>query len=166
MKLGVLLQEMKDGYLINPLYNRFWQLMEENNYHLSGTINDECNYIEIRLDNKGNIKFRKNTFTGIKPMTHQWLIIYTLYYDYRNRKNPVLCMDCGKPVFRDKGDYYMVNDSLWKKATKNPNEERCLLCKKCLEKRIGRELKLDDYKQYIDAPVNDFLFNDYNIVSN
>lgn len=163
MKLGALLQEMQNNYLINPSFFVFWTKMRENKWHLSGEISDDCSDIKIFFDNRGNIKFNMYSFTGLKPMTHQWLVIYTLYYSHRKRGNPVLCMDCGKDIFKpykEKGDYYMVNDSLWKKATKNSNEERCLLCKKCLEKRIGRELKLDDYKQYIDAPVNDFLFDE------
>lgn len=163
MKLGALLQEMQNNYLINPSFFVFWTKMRENKWHLSGEISDDCSDIKIFFDNRGNIKFNMYSFTGLKPMTHQWLVIYTLYYSHRKRSNPILCMDCGKDIFKpykEKGDYYMVNDSLWKKATKNSNEERCLLCKKCLEKRIGRELKLDDYKQYIDAPVNDFLFDE------
>ena len=164
MQLGVLLQEMKDNYLINPTYLRFWSLMKENNYKLSGVVNEDASAIEIRLDDSGNVKFRRNGFFGIKKLSHQWLVIYTLYYKNKSNKNPVLCMDCGKDIFspgyKERGDYFMVNDDIWNKVVTSPNEDYCVLCKSCLEKRLGRELTIKDYMQYKDAPVNDFIFGE------
>lgn len=62
------------------------------------------------------------------------------------------CKDCG--VDTDSiCEYYMVKDSLWKKAVKKDTE--IILCIGCLEDRIGRELTPEDFTE---APVNTFSF--------
>ena len=49
------------------------------------------------------------------------------------------CMDCGKDTFYE---YYMVYSRVWKKA--NP-KVKGKLCIKCLEKRLGRKLTVNDF---------------------
>lgn len=57
------------------------------------------------------------------------------------------CKDC---KFSTISEYYMVQKELWKHAV--PEDPRCLLCIACLEKRIGRELKPEDFT---DCPLNE-----------
>jgi hypothetical protein len=61
------------------------------------------------------------------------------------------CLDCKEETtFRaDKADeYYMVHNALWLKA--HPARDG-KLCIGCLEQRLGRRLKADDFT---DAPIN------------
>lgn len=54
----------------------------------------------------------------------------------------------GKPSLRE--NYYMVHNSVWEDEAGLPGSG-CLLCLWCLERRLGRLLRLDDFTQ---APVN------------
>lgn len=56
------------------------------------------------------------------------------------------CDDCGKNVFADISDYFMLKDELWNSLTKG--NTGLLLCKACTEKRLGRPLKGSDFTQY------------------
>ena len=72
------------------------------------------------------------------------------------------CADCGVGTLT-LGEYYMVKDAVWEQAWTgrrkpwhgNPGQE--ILCIGCLEARIGRTLKYDDFT---DAPVNDPTYSD------
>lgn len=65
------------------------------------------------------------------------------------------CNHCGKDVFKEIGDYFMLKDEIWQQVCNNNFVSKThVLCKKCTEHYLGRELTLDDYN---DAPVNDFL---------
>jgi hypothetical protein len=57
------------------------------------------------------------------------------------------CLDCQIGTM-DLNQYYMVHDELWLQA--NPDDDG-MLCFKCLEIRLGRELRAADFT---DAPVN------------
>lgn len=50
------------------------------------------------------------------------------------------CYDCEKDTHASGYDFYMVSKELWNKF----GEGRALLCKSCFEKRLGREIRLDD----------------------
>ena len=54
------------------------------------------------------------------------------------------CMDCGVDVF-EIHEYYMIHNELWDKI--NPDVIG-LLCIGCVEKRLGRKLKPDDFPVY------------------
>lgn len=56
------------------------------------------------------------------------------------------CQDC--PVDTLGGDYYMVHNELWNEV--HPNIVG-MLCLPCLERRVGRRLRLSDFT---DAPIN------------
>jgi hypothetical protein len=61
-------------------------------------------------------------------------------------RNP-LCMDCG--VDTDAIDEsYMVHDELWRAAVPS---EAGMLCIACLEKRLGRKLRRDDFRPYCQS---------------
>jgi hypothetical protein len=74
---------------------------------------------------------------------------------------PLFCADCGvdtappadlrKKTDWHRSEYYMVHDWLWKLAGM-VGMDSGFLCIGCLEHRLGRELRRDDF---IDAPVND-----------
>jgi len=51
------------------------------------------------------------------------------------------CIDCGKNTHG--GEYYMVHDSVWAASGIAPHGG--MLCLGCLETRIGRELRPDDF---------------------
>lgn len=57
------------------------------------------------------------------------------------------CQDCPQDTLG--GDYYMVHNELWDRV--HPSGDG-MLCLPCLEKRVGRRLRLSDFT---DAPVND-----------
>lgn len=53
------------------------------------------------------------------------------------------CADCGKDT-ADMEEYYMVNDATWKPVAKKDE----MLCVGCLEKRLGRQLRPEDFEGY------------------
>jgi hypothetical protein len=64
------------------------------------------------------------------------------------------CLDC-KIDTLEIGEYYMVENELWKVA--NPKVEG-MLCIGCLEKRLSRKLKCEDF---LKCPLNYInMFND------
>ena len=67
------------------------------------------------------------------------------------------CVDCGVDT-SSINEYYMVNHDVWAKCGVDRNGG--MLCIGCLETRIGRELKADDF---LDAPVNQQGFFDQSI---
>lgn len=67
------------------------------------------------------------------------------------------CNHCGKDVFKEIGDYFMLKDEIWQQVCNNDFVSKThVLCKKCTEHYLGRELTLDDYN---DAPVNSAIFH-------
>lgn len=65
------------------------------------------------------------------------------------------CNMCGKNVYENKGDYFMLKDEVWAEVCDNNYVSPThVLCKKCTEHFLGRSLTKEDYK---NAPVNDFL---------
>lgn len=71
----------------------------------------------------------------------------------KRRKSPRViypCADCGVSTF-DIGEYYMVQDDIWKHVWKG-RRRRPFLCIGCLEARLGRMLVASDF---MDARVND-----------
>jgi len=56
------------------------------------------------------------------------------------------CMDCPEDTLG--GDYYMVHKELWEQVHWSYSGKLCL---PCLEKRVGRRLKLSDFT---GAPIN------------
>lgn len=55
--------------------------------------------------------------------------------------NAGLCIDCQRDTHKI-GEYYMVQNRVWKKA--NP-EEKGMLCIGCLERRLGHKLHFLDF---------------------
>lgn len=65
------------------------------------------------------------------------------------------CNRCGKNVFINPKDYFMLKDEIWKEACNNKYWSLdSVLCKQCTEDLLERELQDTDYT---DAPVNSFL---------
>lgn len=65
-------------------------------------------------------------------------------------RNPI-CIDCGANT-DDIGEQYMIHDDLWRAA--NPTE-RGMLCVGCCEKRLGRQLRREDFPPYMLSNVED-----------
>jgi len=70
-----------------------------------------------------------------------------------------LCIDCGFDTVPNddrlkrgtrKSEYYMVRDSVWKKAV-SERDHGAFLCIGCLEARLGRMLTARDFTR---APIN------------
>jgi len=56
-----------------------------------------------------------------------------------------LCLDCGKNTFENNEDYYGLRNRLWRRLV--PREERHgMLCRACVERRLGRPLAPDDFR--------------------
>lgn len=65
------------------------------------------------------------------------------------------CNHCGKDVFKELGDYFMLKDDVWEQVCDNGFASKdMVLCKRCTEYWLGRKLTIDDYN---DAPVNEFI---------
>lgn len=59
-----------------------------------------------------------------------------------------LCLDCGVDTGKIH-EHYMLKDSVWRKAV---NSNRGMLCIACIEARLGRLLRPNDFN---DSYVND-----------
>lgn len=68
--------------------------------------------------------------------------------DYYRRKGGLPCDGCDKTC--GALDYYMVHDHVWCGEAKL-SANHCLLCRECLQVRLGRELVIADFTA---APVN------------
>lgn len=63
------------------------------------------------------------------------------------------CNTCGKDVFKDPNDYFMLREEIWEEVCDNDYISTTdVLCKSCVEKILGRKLVKSDYTS---APVND-----------
>jgi hypothetical protein len=61
------------------------------------------------------------------------------------------CMDCG--VDTDAiNESYMIHDDLWRAAVPS---EAGMLCVGCLEKRLGRKLRRDDFRPYARSALDE-----------
>ena len=59
--------------------------------------------------------------------------------------NNWLCLDCGKNTFENNEDYYFLRNRLWRRLV--PREERHgMLCRVCVERRLGRPLAPEDFR--------------------
>jgi hypothetical protein len=71
-----------------------------------------------------------------------------------SRRNRHLCRDCQLDTIAH-GHYYVVDDALWASTGLGPHGG--MLCLPCLERRIGRKLRLEDFTAIIPRafPVSD-----------
>ena len=70
------------------------------------------------------------------------------------------CNLCGKDVFKDPNDYFMLKNEVWDEVCDNDYISGTdVLCKSCVEKILGRKLSREDYT---DAPVNDSNIMEFN----
>lgn len=66
----------------------------------------------------------------------------------------MICWDCGEDT-SNIGEYYMVNDAVWKQAVEN---KKAILCIGCLEARLNRRLTPDDFSEKLHLPINNIEF--------
>lgn len=67
------------------------------------------------------------------------------------------CLDCGKYTLTGPDqDLYMVKNEIWKKY----GAGKFWLCRPCLEKRMGRKLNRNDYKNCVLNQRQGLLNND------
>jgi hypothetical protein len=60
-------------------------------------------------------------------------------------RNRWLCLDCGKDTFENNEDYYFLRNRLWRRLV--PRQERHgMLCRVCVELRLGRPLAPEDFR--------------------
>lgn len=64
------------------------------------------------------------------------------------------CKDCTISTL-DTRQYYMVLDPVWVSAGMTTEFGNGMLCIDCLEKRLGRRLKIEDFTW---APINEMFF--------
>jgi len=78
-------------------------------------------------------------------------------FETEDEPHGLYCNTCGRNVFDDPLDYYMLKDKVWKeicdKRTLSPHK---IICKRCGEKFLGRKFTPEDMT---DAPVN-YFYND------
>ncbi len=58
------------------------------------------------------------------------------------KKQKLLCKDCRTEIFGDE-NMVILKDELWQSICDHHSDA---LCDKCMEKRIGRNIKPDDFK--------------------
>lgn len=62
------------------------------------------------------------------------------------------CSTCGKDVYKNPRDYYMLKDEIWSIVCDNDYISKTdVLCRDCAEKILGRKFRKSDFT---DAPVN------------
>lgn len=67
-------------------------------------------------------------------------------------KHSLYCTTCGKDVFDNPLDYYMLRDEVWAELCENGDcSSTWLICKECGEKFLGRKFRVEDMK---NAPIN------------
>jgi hypothetical protein len=60
-----------------------------------------------------------------------------------------LCLDCGKNTFEGRDDWYFLRNRIWRQLV--PRHERHgMICRTCIERRLGRPLRSDDFRQATD----------------
>ena len=90
------------------------------------------------------------------------MLTYKLFLESTHCFN---CVDCHKKIKVNTKDYYMVQDHIWEEGVQEENRGN-LICLDCLEKRLGRKLKIEDFTDYpVNEPIkdelNEGLFTDY-----
>ena len=72
---------------------------------------------------------------------------------FRAERWSLHCNLCGKDVFKEPNDYFMVKNAIWAEVCDNDYiSPTYILCNSCTEKILGRKLTREDYT---DAPVNE-----------
>ncbi len=66
-----------------------------------------------------------------------------------------LCLDCSKDTSLS-NEYYGVHNHLWRRAV-DRSQRHGMLCLLCLESRLGRSLRLQDFKLPVNQQVAQFL---------
>lgn len=56
-----------------------------------------------------------------------------------------LCLDCGTNTFENNGDYYFLKNRLWRQLVAR-EERHGMLCRACVERRLGRPLTPADFR--------------------
>ena len=74
------------------------------------------------------------------------------YFEWRVKTVYGFCMDCEKDVHATDENYALEN-KIWKRINPKTKGKLCFLC---AEKRLGRELKLNDFKG--NVPINEKFF--------
>src|ERR1700688_3326099 len=65
-----------------------------------------------------------------------------------------LCLDCGRNTFEGNENYYFLRNRLWRKLV--PREQRHgMICRACIERRVGRPLVSEDFKSATDDQSGD-----------
>ena len=64
------------------------------------------------------------------------------------------CTDCKKGIDMNGEDRFMVNDEIWNQYVEDKGDTQ--ICWNCLEKRIKRKLKYEDFSQYMKFPINSY----------
>src|SRR5882672_2570373 len=66
-----------------------------------------------------------------------------------NKDERWLCLDCGKNTFEGQEDWYFLRNRLWRQLV--PRHERHgMICRACIERRLGRQLTSDDFRKATD----------------
>lgn len=72
---------------------------------------------------------------------------------FEQEKWSLHCNLCGKDVFADPLDYFMLKDEIWNEVTANDYISHThILCRHCTEKILGREITAEDLN--LNAPCN------------
>ena len=109
---------------------------------------------DIRKKDRGLLISAKKHGWQTIPIDGDDYSIYDLQRDL-NGKCGVHCNGCGKPVFYDKLNYFMLHDELWREICKIDHRDTSdVLCKRCCEMILGRKLIKKDLN---NAPVNQIL---------
>ena len=106
----------------------------------------------VKMDdpNLGTVGFQSGSIEKLDTVKEKWSKNGRYFY----------CDDCNKNMVKAPDDQYiMIDDDLWEYVCKHggkklvPDED--VLCRDCIEKRLGRRLTLKDLGDKINLPVND-----------
>ncbi len=62
-----------------------------------------------------------------------------------------LCLDCGRNTFEGNENYYFLKDRLWRELVAR-EQRHGMICRACIERRLGRPLAPHDLKTATDSP--------------
>jgi hypothetical protein len=65
-----------------------------------------------------------------------------------------LCLDCGGNTFEGNENYYFLKDRLWRKLVSR-EQRHGMICRACIERRVGRPLASEDFKSATDDQSDD-----------
>jgi hypothetical protein len=60
-----------------------------------------------------------------------------------------LCLDCGKNTFEGRDDWYFLRNRL-RRHLVPMHERHGMICRTCIERRLGRPLRSDDFRKATD----------------